>query len=373
MEGKKSLKERTLALLKLNNTPQEIALGVAIGVFIAILPLYGLHTIMVVMAALLVKRANKIAMLLGTNISLPPSVPFITWAGYSIGRWVLASHDPALSWSAFRGFTYKKFLDHYYPLFVGSYILGLACAVIFYFLTWGFMNRRRRASMKMPVFLAVVLMGLGQMALSSERLEAYDYKGEKVVYAIDPLGRAEYRDLGQVMVNGRKLNLVTFRTQVMGFDDTEKIYTDPGTLLPVRVERYITKWFGSEYLVEDYDQKKFVLTITKFINKKQVKGYLFKPDGPISNAVFLPFYLRTIPQIGPGWSLEVRFPDKFKVELVAIEEIQVPAGKFMAYHFTSTPHKFDIWISKDNLRVPLKIKGAQGLGYTLSMKEHLSK
>lgn len=137
------LKERILALLKLNNTPQEIALGTAIGVFIGVTPLYGLHTALFVIAALLIRRANKIAILVGTNISLPPTVPFITWAGYSIGRWAVASNDPALSWSTFRGFTYAKFIHHYYPLLIGSLILGLVCAFMTYFLVWGLIHARR--------------------------------------------------------------------------------------------------------------------------------------------------------------------------------------------------------------------------------------
>ena len=74
-----------------DNDPSEVALGVAIGVFIAILPLYGLHTILVLTAAFFIRRANVIAMLVGTNISLPPTVPFITWAGYNIGRLMLGN------------------------------------------------------------------------------------------------------------------------------------------------------------------------------------------------------------------------------------------------------------------------------------------
>ncbi|MFA6349928.1 MAG: DUF2062 domain-containing protein [Candidatus Omnitrophota bacterium] len=131
-------------LLKLNNTPPEIALGTAIGVFIAILPMYGLHTVMVVIAAVLVRRANKIAILLGTNISLPPTVPFITWAGYEIGRYILRGNYPALALVDFKQLTIKKVLHLYPPLFLGSIILGLVCAVVFYFLIYYIMTRLRK-------------------------------------------------------------------------------------------------------------------------------------------------------------------------------------------------------------------------------------
>lgn len=223
---------------------------------------------------------------------------------------------------------------------------------------------------KKALYFALFLIGLSQLFLFAHGIDAYYHKGEKIVYTIDPVGKAEYKDLGIVELNGRKLNLVTFRTQAFGFDDMEKIYCDPDSLLPVRVERNISMWLAKEYIVEEYDQKRFVLTITKFKNNKKVRTYIFKKDKTIHNAVFLPFYLRSIPKLDIGWSLEANFLNKFKIELVSVEEIKVPAGKFIAYHFTSVPHKFEIWISKDNPRVPLKIKGMGGLGYTLSMKKH---
>ena len=137
MNKKERLKEKILKLLKLNNTPQEIALGVAIGAFIAIMPVYGLHT------ALLIPRVNKIALLIGTNVSLPPTVPFITWIGYSIGRFLLGEGYPVLHCSDFKNFNPKNFINCYYPLFIGSIIEGLICGVILYFLTLWFIKRRR--------------------------------------------------------------------------------------------------------------------------------------------------------------------------------------------------------------------------------------
>lgn len=137
-------------LLRLNSSPPEIALGVAIGVFICILPLYGLHTVMVIIAALLVRPANKIAILVGTNLSLPPTVPFITWAGYEIGRFMLgAKKYPPLAWSDLKNISFQKVADLYLPLFLGSIVLGLICAAIFYFIAYlivqNFKERRKRA------------------------------------------------------------------------------------------------------------------------------------------------------------------------------------------------------------------------------------
>ena len=134
-----------MRVLKEHQAPREIALGVAIGVFIAMLPLYGLHTVLCVLAALLIPKANKLSILLGTNVSLPPTVPIITWTAYDIGRFILAyKHYPPLSWEYMKNFKIAKISEFYYPLFMGSVVLGLLCAVIFYFITWAIADHFRK-------------------------------------------------------------------------------------------------------------------------------------------------------------------------------------------------------------------------------------
>ena len=133
---KYKFKKVLVKLLRLHRTPNEIALGTAIGVFISALPLYGFHTVLVIIAAIIIRPANKIAMFLGTNFSLPPTVPFITWAGYEIGRTILKNGYEPLSWADFKNVSFKSFMNHYPPLFLGSLILGIICAVLFYFLTY---------------------------------------------------------------------------------------------------------------------------------------------------------------------------------------------------------------------------------------------
>jgi uncharacterized protein (DUF2062 family) len=141
----KDLKDKALSLLKLHHSPSEVALGVAIGVFISMQPVYGLHTVLVIFAAFLIRRANIIAMFVGTNISLPPTVPFITWAGYNIGRLILVEKHPYLPCCTFKGFLKQGFWNFYYPLLIGSLLLGAICAIVFYFLTLIFMNIRKKA------------------------------------------------------------------------------------------------------------------------------------------------------------------------------------------------------------------------------------
>jgi len=203
------------------------------------------------------------------------------------------------------------------------------------------------------------------------RLFAADYAGEKIIYAISPVGSSEYQDKGIVELNNQKVNLVIFHTRTIGLDDTEKIYSQPQDLLPLRVERDIKLPVGQEQIIEEYQPKQFLYIMRKFKSGKQVEEKKFIGDGgPIQNAITLPFYLRKLSSLKIGWSFTARFPDKFQIKLANIEEVQVPAGKFMAYHFTSSPDKFEIWISQDSRRIPVKIKGLSGLGYSLLMSQY---
>ena len=220
-------------------------------------------------------------------------------------------------------------------------------------------------------YLFLIFVGLCFSFLpGDESAAAGKYTGEKIIYVISPLGRAEYNDLGEVEVDGKRLDRVTFRTQIMGFDDTETIYSGIQDRLPVKVERDISRWSRKERLIEQYDQKTFELTIDKFKNQKKVKQYFFKKDGPLHNAILLPFYLRMVEDLDIGWEMQVRIPYEFTVRLESIEEIEIPAGKFMTYHFTSIPKKIEIWITKDDLRLPIKIKGPGDIKYTMTMKKH---
>jgi uncharacterized protein (TIGR03546 family) len=141
----KRLKDKFMILVKINNTPKHIALGVAIGVFIGVTPLYGFHTILAILMAILIRRTNKIAILLGSNISIPPTAPFISWAGYEIGRGILGHKYPAIEWTALKHFRYGDIKEILFPLFLGSFILGLFLAVCFYFIILALVKRFKKA------------------------------------------------------------------------------------------------------------------------------------------------------------------------------------------------------------------------------------
>jgi len=201
-----------------------------------------------------------------------------------------------------------------------------------------------------------------------------EYFGEKIVYDVRygalSLGRSQFNSIARVELDGRQLNLLVFETKLNRFSDTEKIYSDPLTTLPVRVERTVLNWLSHEKITEEYDQQGFTVTITKAKGQKQQKTVI-KKSGYINNPILLPYYVRNIPRLEVGTSLVANLPNRrFEIRMTAIENIKVPAGTFKAYRFESTPRQIEIWISADARRIPIKIQGTGLFGYLMLMKEY---
>lgn len=236
------------------------------------------------------------------------------------------------------------------------------------------------------VICAVVFLNLGpahnQLVLvrdiDLEELSNNDnlnkYAGEKIVYNVRmgnvTLGKSVFARLPPVELNGKMANLMSFETRLARFSDKEKIHSAAGTFLPLKIEREVSNWPFLEKISEHYDQDKFTLTIIK--NKgKSSEQRVIRKDGPIHNSIILPFMLRDIPELAVGWSMTANLPSqRFEIKLSSLETLKLPSGEFKAYHFESNPPKFEIWVTSDERRIPLKIKGAGPLGYTLVLKEY---
>jgi len=184
------------------------------------------------------------------------------------------------------------------------------------------------------------------------------------------VGSAIFRHTGTEELNGRQVNVITFQTRLARFTDAEKIYSDPESFLPLRVERQISTWPFPERITEEYDQEKFTLTIRKHKFGRQETAVVKKGD-VIHNAILLPYYVRDAVALAVGHTVMARLPtQEFTIELVSREEVELESGKCTAYRFESKPKRFQIWISADERRIPVKIKGTGALGYVLIMDEY---
>ncbi|MFA5356182.1 MAG: DUF3108 domain-containing protein [Candidatus Omnitrophota bacterium] len=209
---------------------------------------------------------------------------------------------------------------------------------------------------------------------SKAKKDSSPYAGEKIRYDVKmgmlSLGRAESINLPGEKLDGKQVNVMTMDTKLTNFTDNEKIYSDPQTLLPIRVERDILNFMNRERIIEDYDQENFTVTIIKHKGAKEQK-FVIKKDSTIHNAVLLPYYVRRIPKLDVGRVIVANLPTRrIEVRLDSIEDITVPAGTFKAYHFTSSPRQIEIWISADERRIPLKIQGGGPFRYYLVMNSY---
>ena len=213
-----------------------------------------------------------------------------------------------------------------------------------------------------------------ELILNPKKAKKVERIGEIITYHVQlgrmNLGKAVFKHLPNTKLKGKTVSLMTFETKLGGFTDLEKIYSDPDSFLPLRVERSISTWLLPEKISEDYDQEKFVLTIKKRKAGRE-NELVIKKDNVINNAILLPYFVRDTANLDIGYNFKARLPTKeFLIELVEKVEVEVPAGKFMAYRFKSTPEKFEIWISADERKIPLKIMGTSGLGYVFAMQEY---
>nr|WP_318608164.1 DUF2062 domain-containing protein [Mesorhizobium sp. BAC0120] len=134
-------------------TPHSIAAGVAAGVFVAFLPIPGLHIVVAAVAAWLI-AGNIVASALGTAaIGNPLTFPVIWGVTYAIGQLILHGREPG----AYQPPHISHLLHHLSlsqlwqpllePMTIGALPLGLLFAAVSYGVTrWAvsaFQTRRR--------------------------------------------------------------------------------------------------------------------------------------------------------------------------------------------------------------------------------------
>jgi uncharacterized protein (DUF2062 family) len=130
----RKLKDYIVRLSKKGLSPDEIALGVAVGIFVAFIPLFGTHTIMAIALASLL-RVNTLIVLIGTQISNPLTLPFQLFISAEVGSVILNGKFLEIKFSH----ELSYLLGHYLlPIIVGGLILGIVGSGVSYLLVKGF-------------------------------------------------------------------------------------------------------------------------------------------------------------------------------------------------------------------------------------------
>jgi glycosyltransferase involved in cell wall biosynthesis len=113
-------------ILGSNESPLKSAQAMALGVFIGLTPLWGLHTILVLSLAILFKL-NKVISFAFTNVSFPPFIPFTVYASIMIGTQVLGEPTDYSFADFEQNFEFVKSLKTFV---VGSFILAFVASII---------------------------------------------------------------------------------------------------------------------------------------------------------------------------------------------------------------------------------------------------
>ncbi len=210
--------------------------------------------------------------------------------------------------------------------------------------------------------------------VSHQDISALPFKnGESLTYEVRykglKIGESILKFHGEEELGGKKVYHVTFSTSVPAFKDTEELYAEKDSFLPIEVRRKIKKRIGfGDNIKEVYDQRNYRVDISQR-SKLRSKDFFIKKDSSIHNAILLTYFYRMLERFDKNDKFKIRLPTiDLEVMFKGIETVETPLGDFQAYAFISKPPKFKLWLSADERRIPLKIYNPGTLGYSLVIK-----
>lgn len=139
----RQFKLNIIRLVRLRVEPDEIARGMALGLFIGMTPTFGIQMFLALIFAVLL-RQNKIAALIGVWSTNPITAPIIYGIEYEVGRVLMGLPRPSVAIE----FNYEALQELGWllasPLCLGSLVIGIPVALIGYALTLHFVPVMRQ-------------------------------------------------------------------------------------------------------------------------------------------------------------------------------------------------------------------------------------
>lgn len=133
----RQLKLNFIRLMRLRDSPDRIARGMALGLFIGMTPTFGVQMALALVVAILLNE-NKLSAVIGVWITNPVTAPFIYGLEYESGRMLLGMPHPQMEIHFNYHFLQQLGWQVVLPLSVGSLIFGIASAAIGYAITLRF-------------------------------------------------------------------------------------------------------------------------------------------------------------------------------------------------------------------------------------------
>lgn len=140
------LRTSTRRLIHEHADPARLGVAVGLGVLVGCSPFFGVQTL-VGLGLAWILRLNRVAVLLGLQISVPPLTPFVLFADAQLGALSLRGQWLPLSVEAMRAVrSFREVADLLGVLVLGGAILGAVLAVVTGLATTLVIRRWRRAT-----------------------------------------------------------------------------------------------------------------------------------------------------------------------------------------------------------------------------------
>ncbi len=140
------LKRFYVRFVRLRGTPQQISLGLSLGIMVGMTPFLGAHTLIAVFLASLLKW-SKITATIGVMITNPFTAPLIYPVTYKLGNMVTGFSDPSQWSKIFESGGVVALMKNspliIIDLIVGGMIVGIPLAIVTYYLVLGTVTRAR--------------------------------------------------------------------------------------------------------------------------------------------------------------------------------------------------------------------------------------
>lgn len=132
-----------LKMLRLNDSPEKIALGAALGVLMGIFPTFGVGTILALILAA-VTRANKAAAILGSLVMNPLTSPFFWTLSVLTGSVLMGEDSQKILEKVRDEGLFRGFGRAYLVFTVGNLIVsGVFAGATYLFVRWAVTRHRR--------------------------------------------------------------------------------------------------------------------------------------------------------------------------------------------------------------------------------------
>ncbi|MCX5642418.1 MAG: DUF2062 domain-containing protein [Candidatus Omnitrophica bacterium] len=143
--------ERIKNIARSDSTPEKIAGSIALGTFIGSLPITGFQNLITILLSVIL-RLNKIGSVLSLEMySNLVTLPFICYADFRIGSFLLGRQPELLKWTDFRHPSWKIVSKIAETLFIGGLFLGIVVSGIAYLIALKLITTSRKKMRKKQI------------------------------------------------------------------------------------------------------------------------------------------------------------------------------------------------------------------------------